>query len=168
MRIFLIGFMGSGKSYCGRQLAEMLGMPFVDLDDYVVQKAGMPISEIFAQHSESYFRELERDVLMSFSALPCFVMATGGGTPCYHQLIDHLNDVGTTVFLDPSPELLLARLEPETGHRPLLARAVSLETLILDKLGERRACYEQAAIHIAFDDPSVDVARLVFEKLSSY
>ncbi|CAH1000395.1 Shikimate kinase [Neolewinella maritima] len=165
MRIFLVGFMGSGKSHCGRILAGLLGMPFVDLDDYVAKRAGMSITEIFAYHSEGYFRELERDVLLSLAALPYFVMATGGGTPCYHNLIADLNELGTTVFLDVAPELLLERLQPEAGHRPLLATAENLERSILDKLSERRPCYEQATIHLRIDNQTDDVARLVYTHL---
>lgn len=168
MRIYLIGFMGSGKSFCGRRLAKLRGMPFLDLDDYVGQRAGMPISEIFARHSEGYFRQLEREVLLELSALPCFVMATGGGTPCFNHLIDHLNASGTTVFIDPSPALLLDRLRPEIGHRPLLAKTDVLEETILEKLRERRPCYERAGIHLAFDDPSTDVVRLILEQLPAH
>lgn len=165
MRIFLIGFMGSGKTYCGRRLAEYRGMPFLDLDQYIEQQAGMTVSELFAQHGEGYFRELERGAVVELSSLPSFIMATGGGTPCHHQLIDHLNAVGTTVFLDPSPELLFSRLRPEIGHRPLLAGGTGLESTVLDKLRERRPCYERASIHLRFDDPSADLVRLISEQL---
>ncbi|MCP9235113.1 shikimate kinase [Lewinella sp. JB7] len=166
MRIFLIGFMGSGKSYCGRELAKLLGAPFIDLDEYVEAKAGAPISEIFANRNEEYFRELERDVLLSITPLPTFVMATGGGTPCHHDLITHLNEVGTTVFLDPPVDLLVERLRAEIDHRPLLAQSGELPTTVREKLQLRRPCYERAQIHLRFDNNDEDVARLVFDRLS--
>ena len=165
MRIFLVGFMGSGKSYCGRALAELLGVPFIDLDEYVVRQAGMSIAEIFARHSEKFFRELERDVLLRIVTLPYFVMATGGGTPCYHNLIGELNELGTTVFLDATPKLLHARLRLEVAHRPLLAGSNDLMGLIRTKLAERRPCYEQAQLRIRVDNQSTDVARLVYTQL---
>lgn len=158
--------MGSGKSYCGRELAKLLGMPFIDLDDYVEARAGTPISQIFANHDETYFRELERDVLMSIAPLPSFVMATGGGTPCYQDQIGHLNRIGTTVFLDPPVELLVSRLQSETNHRPLLSASESLTDTVTEKLRQRRPCYERAHIHLRFDNQSGDVARLLFERLS--
>ena len=165
MRIFLVGFMGSGKSYTGRMLAELIGLPFIDLDDYVTARAGMSVTEIFHRHSEKFFRELEREVLLSTTPLPSFVMATGGGTPCYHNLIDHLNDLGTTVYLDVSVEVLVDRLRSEATHRPLLASSTDLRTTIESKLGERRACYERAQLHLRIDNPGTDVARLVYDHL---
>ncbi len=165
MRLFLVGFMGSGKSHTGRTLAELMGTPFIDLDDYVTARAGMSITEIFAQHSEGYFRELEREMLLSLATLPMFVMATGGGTPCYHQLIEELNRIGTTVFLDVALELLLERLGPEAAHRPLLASATDLRQAIESKLAERRGCYEKAQLRVRIDNRTTDVARLVYDHL---
>ena len=81
-----------------------------------MQRAGAPITEIFAAHSEGYFRELEREVCLSLTPLPYFVMATGGGTPCYHNMIDQFNELGTTVFLDPPTEVLAARLGKDTDR----------------------------------------------------
>ena len=168
MRVFLIGFMGSGKSHTGRALAELMGMPFIDLDDYVVARAGMSITEIFERHSENFFRELERDVLLSTSTLPYFVMATGGGTPCYHELIDQLNELGITVYLDVSTDLLVKRLQSEASHRPLLATSADLRKTIETKLTERRACYEKAQLRLRVDNPTTDVARLVYDHLLRY
>ncbi len=165
MRIFLIGFMGSGKTYCGRRLADLRGLPFIDLDQYIEEKAGFSVSELFARSGEAYFRDLEHEAVLELSPLPMFVMATGGGTPCHHQLIDHLNAVGTTVFLDPALDLLLHRLRPELGHRPLLAETAALETTVREKLSARRPCYERASLHITFDNPNTDLARLISEHL---
>ena len=165
MRIFLIGFMGSGKSYVGRRLGSLLGSPFIDLDEYVVQRAGAPIAEIFETHSEGYFRELEREVCLSLTPLPYFVMATGGGTPCYHNMIDQFNELGTTVFLDPPTEVLAARLGKDTD-RPLLRGVTDLPAFIEDKLGQRRSCYERADIHLTGSDATDDAARAIFDLLA--
>lgn len=166
MRIFLIGFMGSGKTYTGRRLAALLALPFMDLDDYVSARAGRSIPEIFEQYGEAYFRSLEGEALVSLTPLPSFVMATGGGTPCHHGQIDLLNKLGTTVFIDPPEAVLLHRLSSQTASRPLLRSATSLAETVRGKLAARRACYEKAHLHIHHDNPEDDVARLVFDRLA--
>jgi shikimate kinase len=165
MRIFLVGFMGSGKSYTGRRLAELVGLPFIDLDDEIVRRAGNSINSIFARHGEKHFRELERSVLEDLLALPSYVMATGGGTPCYADAIEIMSASGVTVFIDPTVDILLERLERGRHHRPLLQAPVALRTFITDKLTERRPCYEKATYHVRVDDPQDDVARLIHDRL---
>lgn len=157
--------MGSGKSYTGRRLAELVGLPFIDLDDEIVRHAGSSIRKIFARHGERHFREIERSVLKELLALPGYVMATGGGTPCYADAIALLNASGVTVFIDPDVDILLERLERGRKHRPLLQTPVALRTFVTDKLTERRPCYEKATYHIKIDDPQAEVARLIRDLL---
>jgi len=98
MKIFLIGFMGCGKSHWGKQLSQKLQMPFFDLDEKVEENEGKTITEIFADYGEEYFRLLEKDVLhLLTESHESFIMATGGGTPCFYNTIDYLNAKGTTV-----------------------------------------------------------------------
>ena len=161
MRIFLTGFMGSGKSFVGRRLAKREGLPFVDLDDCLEQQAGMPITQIFAERGEEHFRTLESRLLRCFSDLPMFVMATGGGAPCFHGNMDWMNAAGLTVFIDPTVDILTRRLRAERDKRPLLHGDKDLEKLISDKLASRRAWYEKAAFHVRQTNPKQDVTRLI-------
>ncbi|WP_157975918.1 shikimate kinase [Lewinella sp. IMCC34191] len=161
MRVFLTGFMGSGKSFVGRRLASLRGLPFIDLDDYLEQRTGITIAEIFEKHGEAHFRQLETDLLQKFDRLPMFVMATGGGTPCFHANMDWMNQHGVTVFLDPDEEIIERRLRSERAKRPLLHGDAELAGLIKSKLDERRPCYEKAAYHVRQTNPRQDVVRSI-------
>ena len=153
--IFLIGFMGSGKSWTGGQLAEALNVPFVDLDDLIEQTSSLSISDIFTNLGEANFRIIESRTLHCLLGRP--VVATGGGAPCYFQGMQYMNRVGTTVFLDPSENILLDRLSGEREHRPLLQNDAQLLSLIRKKMADRRPIYERAQIHLQYDDQNFDV-----------
>ncbi|GEO05089.1 shikimate kinase [Adhaeribacter aerolatus] len=121
--IFLVGMPGAGKSTIGRKLAATLEVPFHDLDDYLEEKEGVPIREIFATRGEVYFRQAEASALRALTEeAPGSVIATGGGAPCFHGSMDFMNRQGTTVYLKVPVDVLLERL---TGHgrehRPLVA-----------------------------------------------
>lgn len=161
MRIYLIGFMGSGKSYTGRRLAEYLGYPFADLDALIESREGKSISLIFEQDGEEHFRAIEADVLRATQALSTAIIACGGGTPCYHDNMQWMNDQGMTVFLDVPENILLERLEREADHRPVLQTGTSIRAVIQSKLSERRSFYEQAHLLLKPQDGNEDVARLI-------
>lgn len=148
--IFLIGFMGSGKTYWGRMLAIQTGLPFLDLDEYIVQKAGESIASLFARTGEHAFRILEHEALRQLAAMPPGIVATGGGTPCFFGNMDWMNTAGTTVYLQTPPSLLAKRLQPEMSERPLLAglEAADLSVFIAGKLAEREPYYLQSKIII--------------------
>lgn len=165
MRVFLTGFMGAGKSYVGRRLAERLGYPFLDLDKLVEEQARASITDLFARIGESSFRDLESTLLRELDNLPMFVLATGGGTPCSHGNMGWMNAHGTTVFLDVHPDILARRLGPERAHRPLLHGHADLGSIIRQRLGDRRACYEAAKVRVVYDDPRQDAVRLVENQL---
>lgn len=150
MKVFLIGFMGSGKSYIGKRLAERLGFQFIDLDDYLEQKAQRTISTIFEEEGEDYFRSLERACLHEMATFEKVVVSTGGGTPCFFENIQWILENGVSVFLDPNINLMVQRLKSETEKRPLLANqdAVTLRDFIEDKLRQRRPYYNQATYTI--------------------
>ncbi|WP_020571828.1 shikimate kinase [Neolewinella persica] len=150
--------MGCGKSYVGSRLAIELGVPFIDLDAEIEGTAGKSISAIFAEAGEAAFRRLETEALRATAALPAFVLATGGGAPCFHDNMAWMNANGTTVFLDPDLEVLLDRLEAGRDHRPLLQSGTALRKLVVDKLADRRPIYEQAAIHLHGPEADGDVA----------
>lgn len=122
-KIFLIGLPGSGKTTLGRQLADHLALPFVDLDKEIEKLEGKPIGEIFAHRGEDYFRAVEKDVLRSYCARPDgYVMATGGGAPCFFDNIHVMNAAGVTLFLDVPARIIRERLERgNLNKRPLFA-----------------------------------------------
>ncbi len=153
--------MGSGKSYTGKRLAEVLGLPFLDLDEAIERSAGKTISRIFAEDGEAAFRALETQTLRETANLPPTVVSTGGGAPCFNGNMDWMNQHGTTVFLDPPIRVLLERLEIGRDHRPLLQPAKELETFITNKLASRRADYEKAQVQLVLADPEAEVERLL-------
>lgn len=146
MRIFLIGFMGSGKSYTGKQLANALNYNCIDLDEYLIQKNGQTIPEIFQTNGESHFRYLERKALHDMAKYERTIIATGGGTPCFYDNMDWMNRQGVTLYLDVHPQVIIKRLTNETLQRPLLAgkSIEQVQQFIIHKIHERSPYYEQA------------------------
>lgn len=118
--IYLIGFMGAGKSTVGRILAEHLGLEFLDTDDLIAARAGLSIPEIFARVGEEGFREREREAVAEVSRRRGLVVALGGGAPMDEGNWRVLRETGITVYLRESPEILAARLAGD-GSRPLLS-----------------------------------------------
>ena len=167
--LFLIGFMGSGKSYWGRRLADAWQMPFVDLDERIVAEQGKSIPEIFQEQGEAAFREMERAALHALAQFPPAIVATGGGTPCFFDNMDWMNSRGLTIYLKASPALLAARLLPEKKRRPLLANIPdsALEAFIAQKLEERMPFYNlaQKVVDVATQDfmlvPGDEASRLL-------
>ena len=162
MKIFLIGFMGSGKTHWGRYLSQKLGIPFFDLDEQVVEHAGKPIPEIFATEGEELFRLQEKDVLhLITESHESFVMACGGGSPCYFNNIEYVQQSGTTVWINTAPEILFQRLVKEKEKRPLIKELSDeqLRSFIGKKYADRRIYYEQADIII--DDEPVQLDKLI-------
>ncbi len=149
MKVFLVGFMGSGKSFHGRRISQLSGLPFFDLDEQVSNHAGKTIEKIFAEDGEEQFRLMEKDVLHLITESHAgFVMACGGGTPCFYNNIDFMNEAGITVWLNPPFHILLPRLLREKKKRPLINRLSDeeLESFIIRKLAGRKIYYEQALI----------------------
>ncbi len=162
MKIFLIGFMGSGKTYWGRQLSEKLNIPFFDLDEQVSSYEGCAISEIFETKGEEYFRMLEKDTLHNITeSNNTFVMACGGGTPCYFNNIEFMNQSGTTVWINTPVDTLLQRLVGEKEDRPLIKplTAEQLKAFITKKFADRRIYYEQA--DAILDEEPVQLERIM-------
>lgn len=159
MKIFLIGFMGSGKTHWGKALSQKLALPFFDLDAVIEEQEGKKIKEIFAENGEEYFRMLEKDVLYLLTeSHDNFVMATGGGTPCFFNNIDYMKARGTTVWLNCSVECLQERLQKEKAERPLIASLPDgeLRAFIIRKYSDRKIFYQQASVILGEDALTLD------------
>ncbi|SEK57189.1 shikimate kinase [Parapedobacter koreensis] len=149
--VFLIGFMGSGKTTWGRKLANKTGRAFIDLDETIVNELGTSIADYFAAHGEASFRELESRILKSLPLDQPTIIATGGGAPCYFDNMTWMNEVGLTIYLYLPPKALWDRLmQTDIASRPALngLSGEELLTYIQSKLAERESYYLQAA-HVA-------------------
>ncbi|MDR1699538.1 MAG: shikimate kinase [Prevotellaceae bacterium] len=148
--IFLIGYMGSGKTTFGRRIAQAIGRPFVDLDQLIEAEEGATVSQIFAAKGESGFRELERDYLRKAARQTDAVIATGGGAPCFFDNMAFMNEQGLTVFFDLLPEELLEHLRHSHAERPLIKGKTDDELLklILEMLSTRKPFYTQAKLKV--------------------
>jgi len=146
MRIFLIGFMGSGKSTMGRALASELKLDFIDLDSFLEEKYYKTIPQIFAEEGEDGFRRKERNVLEEVSAFDNIIVATGGGAPCFFDNMDLMNNSGFCIFLDVDKESLINRLIHAKIDRPLIKGKTleELEGFIEGMMEKRRPFYEKA------------------------
>ncbi|TMI91792.1 MAG: shikimate kinase [Bacteroidetes bacterium] len=155
MKIFFIGFMGSGKTHWGKQVSEKLHIPFFDLDEQITTHEEKSITEIFSENGEEYFRVLEKDILHIITeSHENFVMACGGGTPCYYNNIDYMNHSGTTIWINTSIDTLFQRLIKEKQARPLIKNLTNEQVrgFIIKKFSDRKIYYEQADI-IVDEDP---------------
>ena len=140
--IVLCGFMGSGKSTIGKELAKH-GFNFVDSDDYIEKNAGKSISKIFETHGEAYFRALEAEAVKELSKKTATVIATGGGVVMNPENVTALKSTGILVFLDVTPQTVLTRLEGDTT-RPLLMRP-DRETAVNDLIKKRAPVYRSVS-----------------------
>lgn len=152
--IFLIGMMGSGKSYWSKQIAHVLQYTAYDLDTLIEAGETKTIARIFADNGEDYFRKAESAMLRSFAAKKNFVLATGGGTPCFYDNMQWMNLQGITIWLDEPIDILVQRLQQEKSHRPLIKNLEDheLKSFLLTKLEERKPFYGQAKIRWAGEE----------------
>lgn len=164
MRIFLIGFMGAGKSALGKGLAAELGLKFIDLDKEIEKHFGKDVAAIFASEGEDVFRDTESQKLAEAIEGDDFVLATGGGTPCFGDNMEQMNESGTTIYLKMSTDHLVQRLEPESDTRPLLGgkKGHELWTLVHELLQEREPDYLKAHYKVkAWDLKSSELAEFL-------
>lgn len=148
-RIFLIGFMGSGKSTLGSKLAHRIGHEFIDMDRLIEETADMSIPEIFSEHGEEVFRKWESDILNELCNREKLVVATGGGAPCHSNLMRLMNEHGTTIYLRLSPDELKSRLIRSRTERPLIKNKSEEELILfIENLLEQREQYYNQANYI--------------------
>jgi len=151
-RIFLIGYMGSGKTTVGQLLATQLGYSFIDMDNHIEGKLFKSVSQIFAELGEDQFRMLEKQCLHEVAEFDQVIISTGGGVPCFFDNMEYMNKQGVTVYLKLSSADLAERLEQSHANkRPLLANRKGEELLhfISEELAKREPFYSQAAFSVS-------------------
>ncbi len=159
MQISLVGYMGSGKSTIGKELARQLNWKFIDLDQFIESKYRKTISTLFSDEGEIKFRKYEREALLEILAIEeNFILALGGGTPAYYDNMDLINDNSHSIYLRLTPKELIKRLESEKSIRPLLSHLSEEEfpEFIAKHLFERRAFYEQAKLYIDIKEKMIN------------
>ncbi|NDW17539.1 shikimate kinase [Dysgonomonas sp. 216] len=150
-RLFLIGYMGAGKTTIGRILAKRRGLDFIDLDLFIESRYQKTIGQIFEEYGEARFREIESSVLKEVADFENVVISTGGGTPCFHNNMEFMNKQGITIYLKASPVILAGRLAEAKEKRPLIKNKTmdELSNFISENLDVREPVYNKA--HIIFE-----------------
>jgi len=150
MRYFLIGFMGSGKTYWGGKWSEAAGLKHYDLDGEIEKQEGKNVTSIFEEKGEEAFRKIEKKMLYALMEKDNFILSCGGGTPCFHKNMKKMNEKGVTIYLKCSPAELAQRLQKEKETRPLIADVNNevLEEFIAEKLAQRENFYAKAMYHL--------------------
>ena len=158
--VFLIGYMGSGKTTLGEVLARQMGMRYIDLDELIEARQGMPVVKIFDEMGENRFRELETEALQEVAAMTDVIIGTGGGTPCHGDNMALMNQAGITVWLTTSPERITARLllPEEKSKRPRILHLPDEAVLpmVEAELQARTPFYSQAQLQ--FDSTDIETA----------
>ncbi len=147
-RIFLIGYMGVGKTTAGRELAKSLNLEFVDLDHFIQNRYNKTVAQLFEQFGEDGFREIENKILQEVAQFEDVVISTGGGAPCFFDNMKVMNNAGLTIYMKASPELLSERLNLCKEKRPLIKDKNEEELLLFvtDSLKRREPHYSHAKI----------------------
>jgi shikimate kinase len=160
MRIYLIGYMGSGKTKTAEALAKFLKYSSADTDKLVEERIGSSIENIFRTEGQEYFRDVEKDVLRQTALFDKIVISTGGGTPCYYDNMTWMKENGLTVYLEANAGLLFHRLATNKAARPLISELndVDLMEQITGHLAVRIPVYRKA--DIIFNAADVDVKEL--------
>lgn len=162
-KIFLIGLMGSGKSYWSKKMSKWIKSAAYDLDAIIEMNEERTITELFAEDGEEYFRKTETKLLKWFKEKKMYVLATGGGTPCFNENIQWMKKEGIVIWLDESVEILVQRLIKEKEHRPLIAKLneQQIATFLEEQLTNRFSFYQQANYRVSSDQ----ITELILKKI---
>lgn len=146
--IFLVGFMGAGKSTLGKKLAKHFEADFIDLDTEIEKQSGKSIAEIFEVDGETAFRQIESETLRNLPDKEILFVATGGGTPCFHDNMQWMKENGVVIYLNLPASILIGRLKENKEQRPLIKNLTEAELseYIFKTLEERNHFYEKADI----------------------
>lgn len=147
-RIYLIGYMGAGKTTLGRMLSDAMELTFIDLDTYIENRYRKSISEIFAEKGEVEFRKIEQAMLHEVGLFEQVIIATGGGAPCFFDNMDFMNETGLTVYLKTDTNTLFERLRIAKASRPILKDKSDAELIcfIAENLKRRESSYLNAKV----------------------
>lgn len=152
-RIFIIGYMGSGKTTIGKRLAKSLSLAFIDLDAYIENKYRKSVPDLFAEKGEEEFRKIESRSLREVAEIEDVVISTGGGTPCFFDNMEVMNRAGLTIYLEAHPEDLAAHLLAAKTVRPLITGKPKEELIpfITEHLSRRESHYRKAQVIYPID-----------------
>ena len=168
--IYLLGFMGSGKSYLGKCLSEKFNLNFLDLDQFIEDSTQLSIPQIFSSIGEEGFREQEANLLRKTTDFNQYIISCGGGTPCFHDNMKWIKDHGISIYLKTSEPLLFKRLNNQKTGRPLISSMSDddLRHFISIKISEREKFYEQADyLYLQWEDNNtlIDLEKFIADKL---
>ena len=158
MRIYLIGYMASGKSFLGSLLAEKLGFEFIDLDYLFEERYRINVADFFEKYDEGIFRKIERSLLHETAGFDDVVVSTGGGTPCFFDNMEFIKQSGISIYLCQTVPELVSRRKGVKRKRPLLRDIplAELEAKVASQLAERAFFYNQADMVISGEDSDPD------------
>lgn len=144
----MIGYMGAGKTTLGKSLARHLGLEFIDLDWYIENRFHQSVSQLFATRGEEGFRKIEQNMLHEVAEFEDVIISAGGGTPCFFDNMEYMNQQGLTVYLKATPEILRTHLRMGKQKRPLIAQKndEELDIFIRESLDKRESYYNQARL----------------------
>lgn len=170
MKVFLLGFMGSGKTTVGNLLADQCGFGFADTDALIEERTGMSVYRFFLQHGEAEFRKLEHEIIVNIAGLDLpLVVATGGGLPCFMDHIQLINRSGFSIYLRLPAAQLALRLEGKAKYRPMISDVEDIDSAISTLLKQREAVYSQARMvhRPAPEEDAEQTTRILFQALQA-
>ncbi len=164
LRFFLVGLMGSGKTYWSKKLAKQYNLTAYDLDSVITENEHCSVSEIFSSKGEGFFRDLEKEALLSFGNKQNFILSCGGGTPCFHNNMEWMNKNGITIWIDESLDIIAERLIHSKNVRPLIKDKSDeqLASYLKTLLAERTPFYNKAAFRLQ-GPISIDLFKQIFK-----
>jgi shikimate kinase len=167
MRIYIVGYMGSGKSKAGKLLASAMRYKFLDTDAMIEEETGKTILQLFKEKGEEYFRKLEKKILLKTESASRVVVATGGGLPCFDENMKWMNEHGVTVYLEANEGLLFHRLATSKEGRPLIESLNDVELMeqISRHLTERAPFYNLAKIKVNALSLNVKILKQKIDRL---
>jgi shikimate kinase len=155
--------MGSGKSFWARKLSATFGIPAFDLDTEIEKIEGITVAAIFDEKGEDYFRSKEKEVLKSFADKQHFLLATGGGAPCFYDNMAWMNENGITIWIDEPIKIIAERLQKQKSHRPLIASVENdkLEDFLTQMREKRKPFYEKARYRLTGNIAEKDFMKII-------
>ncbi len=161
MNIYLLGYMGSGKTTVGKKLSRAMGYDFVDLDQQIESRIGQSIADFFSEKGEDGFRKIEREELQKTFQMKSMIVSLGGGTPCFFDNLEEINKNGKSVYLKLSATSLALRLQNAKTSRPIIQGLTDGELFefVQQQLGEREQFYNRA--HVIIKGESLEIKELV-------